>query len=103
MIRRPPRSTHFPYATLFRSEAGAASAGARHTVLLLDASLSMRHEGRFAEALRRADALVAEAREGERFALLTFDEGYEVVGGFDAEPNALRSAPAGLAPGYGAT
>src|SRR3712207_6884341 len=27
MIRRPPRSTLFPYTTLFRSERGAASAG----------------------------------------------------------------------------
>src|SRR3990172_8516935 len=26
MIRRPPRSTLFPYTTLFRSEAGAAAA-----------------------------------------------------------------------------
>src|SRR2546426_3889980 len=35
MIRRPPRSTLFPYTTLFRSPAGdrrvaAAAAGARH-------------------------------------------------------------------------
>src|SRR5687768_17836242 len=33
MIRRPPRSTLFPYTTLFRSEAGAArhgGAGQRH-------------------------------------------------------------------------
>jgi hypothetical protein len=84
-------------------EAGAAAGGALHTVILLDASLSMRHEGRFAEALRRADALVAEAREGERFALVTFDEGYEVVSGFDADRTALRAALAGLAAGYGAT
>src|SRR5687767_15272383 len=27
MIRRPPRSTLFPYTTLFRSRAGARSAG----------------------------------------------------------------------------
>src|SRR3712207_7935411 len=27
MIRRPPRSTLFPYTTLFRSRAGTASAG----------------------------------------------------------------------------
>src|SRR5437764_1570464 len=33
MIRRPPRSTLFPYTTLFRSHAGAGAAGqalARH-------------------------------------------------------------------------
>jgi Aerotolerance regulator N-terminal/von Willebrand factor type A domain len=84
-------------------EGRAASGGARHTVILLDASLSMRHEGRFAEALRRADALVGEAQQGERFALVTFDEGYEVVSGFDADRGAVRAALAGLAAGYGAT
>src|SRR2546430_7053575 len=32
MIRRPPRSTLFPYTTLFRSDAGAAAAdGARRS------------------------------------------------------------------------
>src|SRR3989449_6633731 len=30
MIRRPPRSTLFPYTTLFRSRAGAGSPAARH-------------------------------------------------------------------------
>src|SRR2546430_13044337 len=29
MIRRPPRSTLFPYTTLFRSEYGARACGAR--------------------------------------------------------------------------
>src|SRR3712207_7841301 len=29
MIRRPPRSTLFPYTTLFRSEAGGGDAGER--------------------------------------------------------------------------
>src|SRR2546430_4389466 len=29
MIRRPPRSTLFPYTTLFRSRAGAQDAGGR--------------------------------------------------------------------------
>src|SRR2546430_12696715 len=30
MIRRPPRSTLFPYTTLFRSLSGALHAGGRH-------------------------------------------------------------------------
>src|SRR2546425_4117347 len=30
MIRRPPRSTLFPYTTLFRSRAGRAAPAARH-------------------------------------------------------------------------
>src|SRR3712207_8356940 len=42
MIRRPPRSTLFPYTTLFRSEAELAGAGdgleaARHAELAQDA------------------------------------------------------------------
>src|SRR5438034_3770590 len=32
MIRRPPRSTLFPYTTLFRSEIGAAGKQRRHGV-----------------------------------------------------------------------
>src|SRR2546426_7744157 len=32
MIRRPPRSTLFPYTTLFRSRLVAAGAGAGHAV-----------------------------------------------------------------------
>src|SRR5256885_12208503 len=31
MIRRPPRSTLFPYTTLFRSVAGPATGAARHS------------------------------------------------------------------------
>src|SRR5689334_24536095 len=33
MIRRPPRSTLFPYTTLFRSQAMAAEAGAEFEML----------------------------------------------------------------------
>src|SRR2546428_5925838 len=33
MIRRPPRSTLFPYTTLFRSEIGRAASGERAEVL----------------------------------------------------------------------
>src|SRR5256885_4737137 len=32
MIRRPPRSTLFPYTTLFRSQLGAAAAGEARVV-----------------------------------------------------------------------
>src|SRR3712207_8305590 len=34
MIRRPPRSTLFPYTTLFRSEGRATRAGAREPVAI---------------------------------------------------------------------
>src|SRR3712207_8516473 len=33
MIRRPPRSTLFPYTTLFRSEEGAQAGGGAHGLL----------------------------------------------------------------------
>src|SRR2546427_3844976 len=33
MIRRPPRSTLFPYTTLFRSHAGAAARDSAHDLL----------------------------------------------------------------------
>src|SRR3712207_7735138 len=36
MIRRPPRSTLFPYTTLFRSELVAAHVGERRILLVLD-------------------------------------------------------------------
>src|SRR5260221_1990027 len=47
MIRRPPRSTLFPYTTLFRSPAAAASAAQRvervvgGTIRVADASLPL--------------------------------------------------------------
>src|SRR5256885_13971380 len=37
MIRRPPRSTLFPYTTLFRSRVFAGLEGAQEGLLLLDA------------------------------------------------------------------
>src|SRR3712207_7767149 len=36
MIRRPPRSTLFPYTTLFRSDRRRSRAGARHVVVERD-------------------------------------------------------------------
>src|SRR2546421_9261932 len=40
MIRRPPRSTLFPYTTLFRSSDGGGSLGQRAARKFLDQSLS---------------------------------------------------------------
>src|SRR5437764_8467169 len=37
MIRRPPRSTLFPYTTLFRSEAGRAEVNRQLLALVVDA------------------------------------------------------------------
>jgi hypothetical protein len=88
----------------FTSAGKAAEAeGARSTVILIDASLSMRRAGLFEEAKRRAEALVGEAAVDERVALLSFGGGYEVVSPFTSDKNALRAALAGLGVGYEAT
>src|SRR5256885_16126191 len=53
MIRRPPRSTLFPYTTLFRSRTGLAAC-------------SLRRVRRAGEVERGADPLPVEARAGDR-------------------------------------
>ena len=95
----------FAFTRPYFSSVGKAaeSEGTRSTVILLDASLSMRRAGLFEEAKRRAEALIGEAPEGERVALLSFGEGYEVVSSFTADRLALRSALAGLSAGFEAT
>ena len=90
-----------PYFTTAGKAAEAE--GSRSTVILLDASLSMRRAGLFDEAKRRAEALVGEAAADERVALLSFGEGYEIVSPFTADRNALRAALAGLSAGFEAT
>lgn len=95
----------FAFTRPYFTTAGAAkeSEGSRSTVILLDASLSMRRGGLFEEAKRRASALVGEMSAGERVALLSFGGGYEVVSGFTEDGDALRAALAGLGAGYEAT
>src|SRR2546430_7550992 len=58
MIRRPPRSTLFPYTTLFRSVATARLA-ARHATAEDDARLEQR-VGAMRSARRRAELLDAD-------------------------------------------
>src|SRR5258707_9126608 len=58
MIRRPPRSTLFPYTTLFRSLAGVCAVGDRAAVggrhdLLRDVGEFRRRTGRFATSQDR--------------------------------------------------
>src|SRR5918911_2988513 len=95
----------FAFTRPYFTAAGKAKreAGTRSTVILVDASLSMRRAGLFEEAKRRADALVGEMPADERAALLSFGEGYEVVSSFTADKNALRAAVGGLSVGYEAT
>src|SRR3712207_7793004 len=60
MIRRPPRSTLFPYTTLFRSEA-LLEAGATHTLAhLLKVGLAARIEALLARDPQAATRLLAD-------------------------------------------
>jgi uncharacterized membrane protein len=95
----------FAFTRPYFTTAGEAAEveGVRSTVIMLDASLSMRRAGLFDEAKRRAEALVGEMPAEERVALLSFGEGYEVVSSFTADRNALRAALGGLNAGYEAT
>src|SRR3712207_8027134 len=60
MIRRPPRSTLFPYTTLFRSAPQEVAPGARHAVDVADARRLL------AELLRLAGAAQAQPRRPGR-------------------------------------
>ena len=95
----------FAFARPYFTSAGRAAEreGTRSTVVVLDASLSMRRAGLFEEAKRRADALVGETAPDERVALVSFGEGYEVVSPFTVDKKAVRAALAGLQVGYEAT
>jgi uncharacterized membrane protein len=73
------------------------------TVILVDNSLSMRREPLFAEALKRAEAAVDEARNDEQLALLSFDKRYAVVNRFTEDKNRLRSAVRSLTAGWDGT
>ena len=73
------------------------------TVILIDNSLSMSREQLFAEAKRRAEAALDEARINEQVALLTFDKRYTVVNRFTSDKTKIRSAVAGLSAGWDGT
>src|SRR5258708_29318412 len=70
MIRRPPRSTLFPYTTLFRSEpivAAVVPAAGEHVGGLFGiVAIAVKHR-------LRADAQLADAAVGQREALLVDD------------------------------
>ena len=73
------------------------------TVVLLDNSLSMRREPLFAEAQKRAEAAIDEARNNEQIALLTFDKRYAVVNRFTADKSRLRMVVRTLGAGWDGT
>src|ERR1044071_2932413 len=73
------------------------------TVILIDNSLSMRREGLFAEAQRRAESALDEARNDERVALVSFDKRYTVLNRFLTDKNRVRSGIMSLAAGWDGT
>src|SRR2546429_6568873 len=61
MIRRPPRSTLFPYTTLFRSEAEPSSAAIK-----INLATAMFQSGELAKAKETIEATLAQAPEDSR-------------------------------------
>lgn len=89
----------------FFSGRGAAreseSAGA--TVILIDASLSMRREDLFAEAQRRAEATIDDSRNEDQLALVSFGRRYELINRFTTDKTKIRAALKGLSAGWEGT
>ena len=73
------------------------------TVILVDNSLSMRREPLFAEAQKRAEGAVDDARNGEQLALLSFDKRYAILNRFTPDKNRLRTAIGSLTAGWDGT
>ena len=73
------------------------------TVILIDGSLSMRREGMFAEAQRRAEAALDDARNDEQVALVSFDKRYTVLNRFLTDKNKVRLGISSLSPGWDGT
>ena len=73
------------------------------TVILIDNSLSMRREPLFAEAQKRAEGAVDDARNGEQLALLSFDKRYAILNRFTPDKNRLRTAIGSLTAGWDGT
>jgi hypothetical protein len=78
-----------------------SAAGA--TVILIDNSLSLRREGMFAEAQRRAETALDDARNDEQVALVSFDKRYTVINRFLADKNRVRSGIQSLGAGWDGT
>src|SRR5256885_9334540 len=93
MIRRPPRSTLFPYPTLFRSEALVATGA----TVAFDAIGGGRLAGQILTAMEIAANRTA--KEYSRYGSTTHKQGY-VYGGLDRGPTQFNRT-LGLAWGIG--
>jgi VWA domain-containing protein/aerotolerance regulator-like protein len=86
-----------------RRSAAQDSGAAGATVILVDASLSMRREQMFAAAAQRAGSIIDESRSDERLALMTFGNRYEVISRFTSDKMRLRSTLKSLTAGWEGT
>jgi len=73
------------------------------TVILIDNSLSMRRENLFAEAQRRAEGALNEARNNELISLVSFDKRYTVINRFLTDKNRVRFGIGSLSAGWDGT
>ncbi len=87
----------------FGSGQADTNRGQRANVILLDSSFSLRYGNRFEEAKNRARAIIDATRGNEPTAIVTFDQGYEVLNKFTTDTNQLKAALSTLRPGSGAT
>ncbi|HEY3579161.1 MAG TPA: VWA domain-containing protein [Pyrinomonadaceae bacterium] len=90
-----------PFFTGGSSAKSTTAAGA--TVILVDNSLSMRRENFFAEAQRRAEAAIEDARNDEQITLVSFDKRYAVANRFTNDKNRLRTAVQTMTAGWDGT
>src|ERR1051326_1171507 len=74
-----------------RRSAAKDDSAAGATVILIDASLSMRREQMFANASQRAESIIDDARPDQRLAVMTFGDRYELVSRFAGDKSQLRS------------
>ena len=73
------------------------------TVILIDMSLSMRRSQLFADAQRRAEGVVEDARTGDQLAVLGFDKRYVVLNRFSADKDQLRAGIRSIEAGWDGT
>jgi hypothetical protein len=78
-----------------------SAAGA--TVILIDDSLSMRREQLFAEAQKRAEQALDDARNDEQIALLSFNTRYTVIDRFIVDKSRVRAGITSLRAGWEGT
>ena len=86
-----------------RRSAAKDNNAAGATVVLIDSSLSMRREQMFANARQRAGMIINDAPGGERLALLTFGDRYEVINRFTNDKARLQSLVKSLSAGWEGT